>query len=314
MNVSGRATKVTRAVTAAGASLLALFAVSCNDGSDDDDSSNDDIVYGEPGHCTFDDLTPPAVAISSKYDGRQAFPIWYHGVSATFYEWNMPSTYSTIYQEGECRYLKLSYGHCEPPCTGEFQVCTTDDTCEPYPVGLPAGDLIVDVAGDSTTLTFAEYANSYYGEIPFFDSGTPVTLTTTGETVEGFVYETSGIDYFDNTAAQGITISGDEDHVFTWQSNGSPEDCVYLKIYSANEAHGAPINDIIECRSPNDGMLVISHSLLEQYPLWEHRDPYLTGRDWPASEIGVYRPESIEIGGLTFEINIQSGIAFLMNE
>ena len=294
--------------------VLLLFTSGCAKAPPDDDASSGDVVYGEPGDCEFDDEYPPAVVISSTWDGRNSQPFWYHGVLATFYDGHSPFLYSLVYEEGECRHYQLDYGNCDPPCSGGLQVCTPDDICELYPVGLSAGDIAVTVTDTTTTLTFEEYANVYYGEIPEFDANTPLTLTTTGDEVDGFTYQTSGLDPFINGIGRGVSIAQDQDTIFTWKPTNDPDDCVYLEINSANETHGAPVNDFIECRSPNDGTLVISRALLTTFPLWEELDPYATGHDWPASEIAIYRTEAIEVGGLTFDIEVQSKTVFLVNE
>lgn len=216
----------------------------------------------------------------------------YSRITGTFHDAPDPIYHEVVLEQGGCRHLRAKQGFCDPACAGD-EICTIDDECEPYPLLASAGTLTLTGLGDAIRIEPEAPGTGTYvgpGGLPaaLFDAGDAVRARCSGDEFPEASLAAQGVAAMDpDLTATGLRFSDGSDGEVTWTEGDDPEACVSLVLNSFNALHGAPLTDIIQCESPDDGNLRVPRQVIEQFPVGE--TPEVTeGYDWPHSELTRY--------------------------
>lgn len=288
-------------------------------GSDDDDTcvdnpiQDDQAEIGDIGACVFTEEPAGIIEVNGAlmWSGGAA-DWWYYGY-AFFQDGPAPVIHEVVVEDGECRVLRAEYGTCEHGCD-EGEICTSDDVCVPYPDRLYGGSLAVSGAGDPVELEWTGNPAFYFEDVGPFDSNDTITATLSGDEVAGFEVQARGVDLIDEELSYcGVELEATKQVVFTWTPGPDPDACVELLINGYSNDHGLPLNDIIECHSPDDGQIVISSEVMGAFPLWHQMDPKHPGKDWPPSELTRYNRATVDVEQGSVDFVVRSTIPFYVN-
>lgn len=282
-----------------------------DDDTGDDDDDDDDTG---PGATAFIDDTAGRITVSERYNYDRSL----HHKSDVHGQLNVspdPAMHHIIMEEGECRYLEVEYGYCDPPC-GQFEVCTTDDVCQPFPTGVSAGILTISGLAEPVVIEPQSYNEGlYYG--PFglpedlFETGATVTAEFAGDVLPAMTLDAVGVEPIDTDLADdGFVIVPGQANVFTWTPGPDPEAGVQVRINSVNIAHGMPLNDIIWCVGPDDGELIIPQEMVDYFPLDDIPES-CTHFDCPPSELTRLSRDTVDIDGSLIELMVHSSVYFM---
>ena len=277
---------------------------------DDDDTTGDDDVQDDD--ATGDDdsadcpFPAPAAAMISVGDGWSPWahspPVW-----ARTYDRPFPDIYETTAEEGQCRFLELSYGDCSPPCVSG-EVCTIHDECESWPALIAGGPLTVTGGGEPIVVDEADWCPGYYvgpGELAeeFAAPGVPVGASLAGGTFPAITLMASGVDAIDGLAANGEGIGLDpayliledgHDATLTWTPGSVPDACIQITIHYRTEGHGGFPAERVQCVGRDDGSLVILAATFAGLPPLDHLPIDVAGFDYLYSEIVRYTSDEVD--------------------
>jgi len=280
-------------------------AVDDDDGGDDDGGDDDDAGLDA---CTFADPAPAQLQVTEQYRAQA----WRADIDGRVHEAPPPVWQSVVLEGGECRYLMLFPGFCDPPCEwGEF--CNPDGECEAYPAGVSAGDLTVEGLGDPLTIEEEpQLAGRYSGgdSLPpdLFAAGDPIAASWAGDTFPAVTLDARGVAPMDTDLAETwLVLVGGEDHVVSWTPGDDPEACVELRVNGYNSAHGLPLNNIIWCVGPDDGELTIPGAMVALFPMGTCP---IVAVDCPPSELTRYTRQTRETAGGEAALVVRSTTAF----
>ena len=209
-----------------------------------------------------------------------------------------PVVHEVLMEAGGCRYMKLSFGTCDPGCAFD-EVCTVDSVCLAEGSGLSAGTIEVEGLGESIEMTAASFSPGTYDTprgLPadLFDEGDPIEVTLTGGEFPAAALVARGVAPMDTALTDtGYEMRDGQDAEVTWTPGTDPDACVQVIIKGKNDVHGAPLSDFIECEGPDSGSLKIPQALVEAFPKGETPD-VTNGFDWPHSELTRYTRTSID--------------------
>lgn len=248
--------------------------------------------------CGFAEPAAGTIDVSERYDLFHQGS--YSRINATFHDASDPVYHEVLLEEGACRYLRAKQGFCDPACAGD-EICTIDDECRPYPLLASAGTLTITGLGDPISIEPEAPGTGTYvgpGGLPaaLFDAGDAVRARWSGDEFPDAALAAKGVAAMDtDLTATGLSFSDGSDGEVTWTEGDEPDVCVSLVLNSFNALHGAPLTDIIQCESPDDGNLRVPQELIEQFPVGE--TPEVTeGYDWPHSELTRYTRHTEEVG------------------
>ncbi len=303
------------------AGFLALTAMmGCAGAAGDDDSGSaddDDTTTGD------DDTTePPNLAEASGYldvaemynEGGSGLS-WSSRILGQLNDGPGPTFHRVTMEQGQCVYLELQPGLCDPPCGGD-EVCDAFGECQAYPVGLSAGVLTVTGIGDPVVIEPQEwYPGLYYGPfglpVDLFQTGETVTAAFAGDQLPPMNLQALGVEPMDTLLAdEEFVIVQGQDNVFTWMPGPDPAARVDVVINATNVAHGAPLSDIIRCTGPDDGELTIPRDLVDAFPLEEIPDSCIHF-DCPPSELTRYSTSATDVDGQTILLIVRSTVYFM---
>jgi hypothetical protein len=281
-----------------------------DDDAGDDDAGDDDAL--DP--CTFHDPPAATVDIAERYH-HDFGAGWTADVFGRVMDGPDPSLHQVLLEQGECRYLQLHLGFCDPPCGGG-EVCNAIDECEPYPEGISAGTLTIDGLAEPLEIAPEEWiAGLYYG--PFglpadlFAQGDVITVSFSGDALPATSWSVRGVAPIDpDLADDEFELQPGGDNVLNWTAGDDPGACVETLILGINETHGAPIKDVIWCVGPDDGELVIPQALVDTFPLDEIPDECIHF-DCLQSQLTRYTAGTIEIGGVQVRLVARSSVYFM---
>ena len=281
-----------------------------DDDTGDDDTGDDDTGDDDTGEaCGFADDPAASVIVMERYTS-----VWDGTVSGRVQEAPNPAWHVIQLEEGACRYLTFQLGNCSPPCDFS-QVCTADDECVDYPVGISAGTLTVEGLGDPIAIDTDDWNPGYYWgpwDLPddLFDAGDPITATFSGADFPGLSLAATGVDAVDPSLFEELFLMADgADAVMTWTPGSDPDACVQVKINGANMAHGLPLNDILWCEGPDSGSLTIPQALVEAFP--HGATPEIcVGHDCPPSEFTRFTRDVTSVGPGAAQLEVKSTAFF----
>ncbi|MFH1834413.1 MAG: hypothetical protein ABH877_05255 [bacterium] len=293
--------------------LMVLFAPAGCDGTEE--LPEPDGLVEDLAPCGF--AAPPAALI----EVSQSYDIFHSGVSTRIggqvQDGPYPVFHETFLQEGSCRYVKVAYGDCDPPC-GAGEVCVAGDTCAPYPTGLSGGTLTIQGLGDDIAIEPEDWSpGTYFGPagLPanLFDETDIVGATLQGDGFPAVSLVARGVALIDADLVQtGFTVVDGEDAEITWTAGPDPDACVRVVLNGFNQAHGAPLADIIECEGPDTGSLIIPQALVEAFP--PGTTPEVSNNyDWPHSELTRYTRSVQLVDEGPAELMVHSTALFLLD-
>jgi hypothetical protein len=264
--------------------------------------------------CGFAEPRAGTIDVSERFDVFHQES--YSRVNASFHDHPDPTYHEVLLEEGDCRYLRAKQGFCDPACAGD-EICTIDDRCEPYPLQTPAGTLTFSGLAERVVVDPEQAGTGTYvgpGGLPgeLFGIGDAIRVTVSGDEFPQVALGARGVAAMDTDLTRdGLAFSNGMDGEVTWMVSDDEDACVSLVLNSFNALHGAPLSDIIECESPDDGSLLVPQALLEQFPLGE--TPEVTeGYDWPHSELTRYTrgTKQVEPGAATLIVRSTSYFRF----
>jgi hypothetical protein len=258
--------------------------------------------------CTFSEPAAAQVFVEERYN-----PLgWSARVEGWVNEWPASVWQTVLFEEGECRYLKLFPGSCDPQCEwGEF--CNPDGVCEAYPAGISAGTLTVEGLGAPLVIEEEEFlAGRYYGSdgLPgdLFGAGDPIGASWSGDVFPGVALDARGVAPMDADLAETwLVLVADDPYEVSWTAGEDPAACVELRIHGYNSAHGLPLNDIIWCVGPDDGRITIPASMAALFPLGTCP---VVAVDCPPSELTRYTRQTRETAGGDATLMVRSSTRF----
>ncbi len=266
--------------------VLTALAAGCSGGDDSPDAGP---VVLDP--CGFGDSPSASVDVSERADGFHAGP--YARIGAVLRDRPEPPLQSVVAEDGECRSLHVNLGFCDPACEST-ETCTAADECQPYPRLLSGGTLTIDGLGDSIAVEpEGDFSpGTYLGptglSADLFDESDTVRASLEGDAFPALALAARGVAAMDaDLTSGGLDLVDGQDAEIAWTAGPDPEACVELVLNGFNQAHGAPLGDVIRCVGPDDGSLVVPRALVEAFPPGE--TPEVTeGYDWPHSELTRY--------------------------
>jgi len=320
--------------------FAALVLVGCPAGDDDDDSGSgddtatDDDATGDDDVTGDDDTTPgddDTVGDDDSADVPCSFPVpaaasievveevTYGTPYARVYAWvgdtRFPSYHESTLQEGSCRYLSLAYGNCDPPCDPVAEVCTADDVCEAYPVGLSAGVLDITGLAVPVSVETSEWSPGYYWgpwDLPedIYGPGDGITATFDGDVFPAVNLSAVGVESMDSSLEGAhLEMHDGQDAEVTWTPGPDPDVCVRVEVNGVNTAHGLPLMDIIECVGTDTGSLTIPAAMVEEFPPGQTQE-ICVGHDCPPSELTRYTLDSTQTSYGPAELQVRNTVYF----
>jgi len=218
-------------------------------------------------------------------------------------------------EQGGCRYLKIEYGNCDPPCLGG-ELCVLGDVCVPYPSAISGGVLTVLGLGSPMEIQPEDWSPGTYtgpAGLPadLFDETDAVGATLAGGEFPALSLGAKGVAAIDpDVTANGFEMIDGQDAQITWTPGPDPNACMRLVINGFNLAHGAPLADIIECEGRDNGSMTVPRSFVEEFPYGT--TPEVTeGYDWPFSELTRYTRSSKDVPQGSAQLRVRSTAYFL---
>lgn len=174
-------------------------------------------------------------------------------------------------ESGDCHLLTPRVPYCAEPCGGSA-ACVEDDTCQPYPTPMSAGDITVTgiaVASGDPSFTMAPIADNYQPPAgttlvyPGFAEGDVIALSASGdpegEQIGAFDLEGTGIAPLELTHGE-ITLDAAADIALSWiPAGGSVDSEVHVKL---DISHHGGTKGMIECVTADSGGLDVSAALV----------------------------------------------------
>jgi len=208
------------------------------------------------------------------------------GTSITLIDGPRDPFHHEVSRTGECRLLAYTPGNCPGVCDG---ICTSDG-CLPWPRLLDAG--AITVTGTSAPLTFMhdEINGRYYpGAVPvdLFEPGATITASAEGgPDLAAFALSTTAPAALETSVPSPLPLSHADDVELRWTP--ASDGAVMLRISSANTSHGVPYAAIIECASPDDGLITVPGAFVAELGV-VYGDPCLVGNECPPATLTRYR-------------------------
>lgn len=174
-------------------------------------------------------------------------------------------------ESGDCRLLTPRVPYCAEPCGGSA-ACVEDDTCQPYPTPMGAGDITVTgiaVASGDPSFTMAPIADNYQPPAgttlvyPGFEEGDAIALSASGdpsgEQIGAFDLEGAGIAPLELTHGE-VTLDAAADIALSWvAAGGSVDSEVHVKL---DISHHGGTKGMIECVTADSGALDVPAALV----------------------------------------------------
>jgi len=261
--------------------------------------------------CGFGDSPSASIDVSERTDGFHAGP--YGRIGAVLRDRPEPPLQSVVAEDGECQSLQVDLGFCDPACEGT-DTCTAADQCQPYPRLVSGGTLTIVGLGDAIAVEpEGDFSpGTYVGPTglsgDLFDERDVVRASLEGDAFPATALAARGVAAMDaDLTGSGLDLVDGQDAEIAWTAGPDPEACVELVLNGFNQAHGAPLGDVIRCVGPDDGGLVVPRALVEAFPRGE--TPEVTeGYDWPHSELTRYTrsTRSLEPGPATLVVRSTS--------
>jgi hypothetical protein len=281
-------------------------------GQDEIDAGTDEIVVDlDP--CGFADAPAALIDVSVRYDVFHSGA--YARIEAKIQDGPYPTFHEVAMEEGGCRYLKVAYGNCDPACPNG-EVCVIGDVCVPYPSDQYGGTLTIVGLGDPIELEPEDWSPGTYtgpAGLPadLFDSSDTVGADLAGDDFPALTLGAKGVATIDpDLTENGFEMVDSQDAEITWTPGPDPNACMRVVINGFNQAHGAPLADIIECEGPDTGSLTIPQSFVEEFP--HGATPEVTSSyDWPHSELTRYTRSSKEVAEGPARLIVRSTAYFL---
>jgi hypothetical protein len=228
-----------------------------------------------------------------------------------------PPLHAVVAEEGDCRYLRLEPGFCEPACGGGEQ-CTTGSECLPVPALVSGGTLTVTGVGEPIEIEPEDTsAGTYLGPtgLPaaLFDETMVIGARLEGDDFPTVELRARGVAAIDtDLTASGFELPPGQDAEIMWTAGPDPDVCVEVVLNGFNEAHGAPLGDIVVCEGPDDGSLIVPQALADDFPIGETPD-VTEGYDWPHSQLTRYTRSSQETALGTAALVVRSTAYFQLS-
>ena len=292
--------------------LALLLLVACDRGTADDDDSTAEI----PDHldpCTFSDGARASVWAEEAFTYWEAEEtgLWEGDLGAHVLSNPDPLFYSLKWQENDCRVWWLDFGECEPECE-HGELCTVDDECTTYPVGISGGTVTVEVPGDSYELQVWEHdPGRYYGPDDLgdlFDPGDTVGVTISGDAFPAVTLQARGVQSMDESLAHDEWSLPFDDKRVEWTPGDDPDACVRVSITSPTAGHGGPYRGMIECVTEDTGSLTIPAAIMVLFP--ESVCPVIVGSDCHYSEITRFTRQTVQTDAGPAELSVRSTAHF----
>ena len=247
--------------------------------------------------CGVDERSAATIDVSERFDIFHTDI--YSRVGALLRDATTVPLDEVVLEEGECRYLRLALGFCDPRCA-DGEMCTADDECQPTPQLISGGTLRVTGLGDPIEVEPESWSAGTYvgpGGLPadLFDQDDTVYASLRGDAFPALALGARGVAAIDtDLTGSGLELLDGQDSEITWTPGPDPDACVQLVLNGFNELHGAPLGDVIRCESADDGSLLVPQALVEAFPMGE--TPEVTeGYDWPHSELTRYTRSTREV-------------------
>ncbi len=219
--------------------------------------------------------------------------------------------------EGSCRYLKKVTTVCDPGC-GPDEFCDASSQCVKSPEGVSPGTLSIKGLGETIHIEPASFAKGVYdGPSPLdadlFDENDAIGARFSDDTYSAESVGVNGVAPMDRELTDaGFEMLDGEDAVLTWTAGPNPDACIRVVINGSNIVHGAPLEDIIECETTDNGSLTIPRALVEAFPGGETL-LVTEGFDWPHSELTRYSRSRMSTKHGEAELLVRSSTFFRPN-
>lgn len=288
--------------------ILLLLAACGDDQQVDADASMD-----PDADSNADPLFPTsagAIVIEEGVERIEDEQLSYGRVFAHISEDTAPWFHTETMREGSCRLLEFTQGFCDPFCPG---ICVEDGVCVDFPSYAAAGPIAIDGLTQPITLT-SEAPYHFYNPTAFpinedlFGAGDPIAASAPGATIPAFEVGATGVATleldFDDL---NFTITDGQDAVIEWTPAGSGR--VRLTLNSRNDAHGLPLNAIIECDGPDTGSITVPQALVEAFPPASGYG-ICVSLDCPSSHLQRYSRGTTTAGATEVELWVASKVTF----
>jgi hypothetical protein len=182
-------------------------------------------------------------------------------VTGTISEGVTPSTvYFPRETVGDCTLLQRENPFCDPPCAA-LEVCTHEQTCEPFPENQDAGTVFV--AGLEVDVALNPDATNYYWDTsvpyPLFAPSDGVLLENTGGAIGAFSLRGLGVAKMELLDDEWTIVRGESLDMAWTPGGGNGRVVAAINV----DQHGtSPVT--LTCTTPDDGELTIDGGLLEQ--------------------------------------------------
>ena len=240
-----------------------------DDDTGDDDASGDDTADDDTADdddqaaCTFSEPPAAYIDVYERWDGS----VWMSQITAFVGDQPQPYEQQLVLEEGNCRYLKLYGGFCDPPCDPE-DLCTGADQCVTEPAGISGGTLTIDGLVVPVTIEEMDYfPGSYVGPgLPadIFDIDSEVEARLSGDAFPAVGLSTTGVAPISVEEDDFPLVAG-EDLEVTWTPESGSDACAWLYISGPQSLHGLPTNHIIWCESGDTGHLVVDRTIVDAF-------------------------------------------------
>ena len=306
--------------------VLACLSAGCPSGTTDDDTAgdddagDDDDTGGGLTPCGFADGVAGTIEVYERLYSA-ADEDWRSSITGRIDEAPDPVVHEVAIDGGVCRYLQLDLGYCDPPCNYD-EVCTPAGECQAWPAGLAAGDLSVEVAGQTFVLEAEEYNPGGYTThevLPddLFAAGDPVRAELSGDVFPAVMLEAVGVAPLETElSANGVGIVAGEERTLTWTPGPDPGACVRSRLLGTNRygGHGMPLEAMVICETSDTGALTIPAQMISWMVLQGPFGMMCVGYDCPPSDIERYTRAAAETEMGTVELRVHSHVTFYLDD
>lgn len=273
-------------------SIAVVLVAACGGSHTDDPDARPDATPGDP----FVD--PVGTIVVAEQDGQwdgQAGPA--AAIQVTLAAPH-PFQIETA-RTGECRLLEYQPASCPIQCDG---VCTQAG-CIPWPTPLDAGTITITGTAAPHQLQRDPASGMYWsGALPtdlFADGATITASASGGADLAGFSLSAvapAPIAIDGLTRPLELPLAADYD--VTWTAG--TDAAVRLTLTSPNGGHGLPYDTIIECASPDDGVITVPGAFLAALG-HVYGGPCLVGHECPPSTLTRYHT-AIATNGIALRV------------
>jgi hypothetical protein len=301
------------------AALLAVAGCGVPSGVADDDSDEHEppAATDDLDVCGFEEPTTARFRVEEAYANPPMYgqSARHAQVSARLLAEPLPSQHVTT-DQGSCRLSILDISGCDLGC-GPTELCSIEEGCVPYPVGISGGALTLAGLDQDLTIEPETYnPGLYYGpeDLPedLFDDGDRITATLAGDAFPALQLAARGVVPMDGDLAdgQGLTLPFDEDLELLWSSGPDEDACVRLLIRAPTLGHSLNFTAMLSCSVPDTGGLVVPRELLELLPESTCTSPYDAGSDCYGSELTRYTSQTVATPAGLATLEVSSAVYF----